>query len=231
MGGLISTQQALSSQIFEKRSAREEALSHARFLTLRAEEALARVATLEKRLVTLRADETTSRAELEKISRQIDRSRGRCSVAKGKSVSAAAAQESAQRDYEAALNDEVELRSSATVQEGRRTALQAKLSALELESHGLQAQMGPINSQREALRADETRLKSEFDQAGSRTTVAEESLRRAELMLGAALMQQQTLRAAGNRTKGNLRPNTARASATDGGEKPARRVKPPLRRF
>lgn len=176
MGELLTRQQSLSNSIFEKRSLREEALSHARFLGLRAEETLSRVAALEQTLASLNQEELQTKSEVEKIENQLSQVREVAAAAKDRALQLSSAHETAQKNYEAALAEELELRSSATAQEGQLSGLQARLSALELESHGLHAQLGPINSQKETLRSDENRLREEAQAAATHARLAQESL-------------------------------------------------------
>lgn len=194
MGELIGSQQQLSNAIFEKRSLREEALSHARFLTLRSEEALSRIAGLEQTLAAYTNEASHASAEVEKISTQLNEARALAEAAREKVTAATATHEASQKAYEETMAQEMELRSAATESEGRLSAMEAKRSAMELESHGLQAQLGPINAQKETLKAEAERIRAEESQAQMHATLARQSAEQLAQAQAHAQAQQQTLR-------------------------------------
>lgn len=191
---LVEEQQDLSHQTFEKRSQREEALSHVRFLTLRAEEAQGRIAGLEETLAASQDEKNQLDELLKNTSQELQAAKEQVASAKNSTSAAAAANENAQRTYEEALLQEVEARSTTVESEGQLVALQAKSSALELESHGLEAQMAPLNAQKETLLADEARTKGEMESLTRNATTVRENLKDVEVRLSTSLEAQQSLR-------------------------------------
>jgi chromosome segregation protein len=176
LGNMAAQQQQQASHIFETRSQREEALSHERFLTLRAQEAHSRAQALAGNIDSLRQQLDELSAEQQNVSAQVAEA---TSHALACSQAAAAAQErhaTAEHDYEAALSDEQETRGSSTAQEGALTSLRTRLSALELEAHGLQAQLGPLGAQQETLQAERDRAAADRLSAENELVVAREQV-------------------------------------------------------
>jgi chromosome segregation protein len=176
MGELLAKQQGLSGSIFEKRSAREEALSHAKWMNLRATEALERIASLEENLKALKADSDASKQHLAALENNLLNVRQLAEGAKKTAIELARAHEDGQKAYEKALADEVELRSLTLEQEGQMNAFKKALSDIELESHGLQSALEPVAAQRETLGAEKERMTGESAEIASSIKLCSEQL-------------------------------------------------------
>ncbi len=189
LSGLISQQQALSGKIFERRSEREEALSHARFLTLRAEEALSRAQSLRQTSVEMSSEKEKAQAELAVLAATVTEAQGASQRSGENAAAASATHDEAQKSYEDALSEELSLSEAGTTADAELTALQAKLSALELESHSLSGRMGPLKAQRESLEAELRRVEDEAGRLRAQKGSFEGSL------VGLSVREAQTLEA------------------------------------
>ncbi len=175
LGELLEGQQKLANEIFEVKSSREEALSHARFLTLRAEETSEKIDKITAAKSTELAEQTSLKEQVAAYESDVADKKQLWDASKSETATAQAAHEQSEAAYQEAISSELELRNLTSEQEGLISAARAKLGALELEAHGLKARQGPIGAQRESLRAQQSSAQSEADALAAKIKVAGEN--------------------------------------------------------